>query len=148
MTLNEKIVAELKASMLARDSDRTGALRLIKAAFGYAQIEKKTDLLTDEDAIVVLQKAAKMRRDSIEEFEKGGRAELAAKERAELKVIEEFLPKPLSPEELTELVKAAITETGATSKKDMGLVMKAVQAKAAGRADGRTLSGIVSKLLP
>ena len=148
MTLNEKIVAELKASMMARDADRTGTLRLIKAAFGYAQIEKKTDMLTDEDAIVVLQKAAKMRRDSIEEFEKGGRTELAAKERIELKVIEEFLPKALTLEEMTELVRAAIAETGATSKKDMGLVMKAAQARAAGRADGRTLSGIVGKLLP
>ena len=148
MTLNEKIVAELKASMMARDADRTGTLRLINAAFGYAQIEKKTDMLTDEEAIVVLQKAAKMRRDSIEEFEKGGRTELAAKERIELKVIEEFLPKALTPEEMTELVRAAIAETGATSKKDMGLVMKAAQARAAGRADGRTLSGIVGKLLP
>ena len=148
MTLNEKIVSELKAAMLARDADRTATLRLIKAAIGYAQIEKKTDQLSDEDVTAVLQRAAKMRRDSIDEFEKGGRAELAAKERSELKVIEEFLPKALTPDELTELVRSVIAETGATSKKDMGAVMKAAQAKAAGRADGRTLSGIVGKLLP
>ncbi len=124
MTQIEKINAEIKASMLARDADRTGALRLLKSAVGYLQIEKKVDVLPDADVLAVVQKEAKKRRDSIEEFDRGGRAELAAKERAELKVLEEFLPKQLSPEETEELVKAAITEVGATSKKDMGAVMK------------------------
>jgi len=148
MTQIEKINAEIKASMLARDSDRTGALRLLKSAVGYLQIEKKVDVLPDADVLAVVQKEAKKRRDSIEEFDRGGRAELAAKERAELKVLEEFLPKQLSPEETEELVKAAITEVGATSKKDMGAVMKAAQAKAAGRADGKVMSALVGKLLP
>jgi uncharacterized protein YqeY len=148
MTLVEKINAELKASMLARDADRTGALRMLKSAIGYAQIEKKVEPLPDADALAVVQKEAKKRRDSITEFERGGRAELAAKEAAELKVLEEFLPKQLSPEELETLVKAAIAEAGATSKKDMGAVMKIAQAKAAGRADGKALSGLVNRLLP
>ena len=148
MTQIEKINAELKASMLAKDADRTGALRMLKSAVGYVQIEKKVDVLPDADVLAVVQKEAKKRRDSIEEFDRGGRAELAAKERAELKVLEEFLPKQLSPEETEELVKAAITEVGATSKKDMGAVMKAAQAKAAGRADGKVMSALVGKLLP
>jgi hypothetical protein len=148
MPLVEKINAELKASMLAKDADRTGALRMLKSAIGYAQIEKKVEPLPDADALAVVQKEAKKRRDSIEEFERGGRAELAAKEAAELKVLAEFLPQQLSPEELETLVKAAIAEAGATSKKDMGAVMKVAQAKAAGRADGKALSGLVNRLLP
>jgi uncharacterized protein YqeY len=148
MTQIEKINAELKASMLAKDAERTGALRMLKSAVGYVQIEKKVDVLPDADVLAVVQKEAKKRRDSIEEFDRGGRAELAAKERAELKVLEEFLPKQLSSEETEELVKAAIAEVGATSKKDMGAVMKAAQAKAAGRADGKVMSALVGKLLP
>ncbi len=148
MTQIEKINAELKASMLAKDADRTGALRMLKSAIGYVQIEKKVDVLPDADVLAVVAKEAKKRRDSIEEFDRGGRTELAAKERAELKVLEEFLPKQLSPEETEELVKAAIAEVGATSKKDMGAVMKAAQAKAAGRADGKVMSALVGKLLP
>jgi uncharacterized protein YqeY len=98
--------------------------------------------------MVVVQKEAKKRRDSIEQFEKGGRPELAAHERAELAVLEEFLPAQLDPTELEALVKAAIAEAGATTKKDMGAVMKLATAKAAGRADGKTLSGLVARLLP
>ncbi len=148
MTLTEKISAELKASMMAKDAERTGTLRMLKSAIGYVQIEKKVDALSDADVLVVVQKEAKKRRDSGEEFEKGGRPELAAKERGELKVLEELLPKQLTPDETEALVKAAIAEAGATSKKDMGAVMKIAQAKAAGRIDGRSLSTLVNKLLP
>lgn len=148
MTLQEKLVAELKSSMLAKDADRTGALRMVKSALGYVQIEKKTESLSDTEVIAVLQREAKKRRDAVEEYEKAGRSDLAAKEAAELKVIQEFLPQALSSEELEALVKAAIAETGATSKKEMGLVMKAAQTKAAGRADGKALSAVVGRLLP
>ena len=148
MTLLEKISAELKASMLARDAERTGALRMLKSAVGYTQIEKKTESLSDAEVLAVVQKEAKRRRDSIEEFDKGGRSELADKERAELKVLEAFLPTPLTAEELEALVRAAIAETGATSKKEMGAVMKAAQTRAAGRADGKALSQCVGRLLP
>lgn len=148
MTLQEKLTAELKASMLARDADRTATLRLVKSALGYVQIEKKTEQLPDTEVTAVLQREAKRRRDARDEYEKGGRPELAAKEQAELVIIEEFLPKALSAEELEALVRAVIAETGATGKKDMGLVMKAAQARAAGRADGKLLSGVVGRLLP
>ncbi|MFM7103198.1 MAG: GatB/YqeY domain-containing protein [Verrucomicrobiota bacterium] len=147
MSLQSRLQDALKAAMLARDAERTGALRLLKSAFGYVQIEKKTDELADPEALVVVQREAKKRRDAIEEYERGGRPELAAKERAELRVIEEFLPQPLSPAELEELVKAAIAEAGAVSKKDLGAVMKIATARAAGRADGRGLSAAAGRLL-
>ena len=121
---------------------------MLKSAAGYLQIERKTDKLSDADFVSLVQKEVKKRRDSAEQFEKGGRPELAEKEKKEITVLESFLPKALSPEDLQQLVKATIQEVGATSKKDMGAVMKAAQAKAAGRADGKTLSGLVGKLLP
>jgi len=148
MSFQARITDALKQSMLAKDAERTGTLRLIKAAIGYAQIEKKVDVLADADVLAVVQREAKKRKDAIDEYEKAGRAELAAKEQSELKVIAEFLPQPLSTEEVEALVRAAIAEVGATSKKDMGLVMKAAQAKAAGRADGKALSAVVGRLLP
>src|SRR5436190_7281109 len=148
MAIAEKLSQEIKSAMLAKDADRLQTLRMLKSAMGYAQIEKKTDTLSEPDVVSIVQKEVKKRRDSIEQFEKGGRPELAEKEKKEITILEEFLPKALTPEELEQLVKAAIQETGATSKKDMGPVIKAVQAKAAGRADGKTISGLVGKLLP
>jgi len=148
MSLQDRISQEIKAAMLARDADRLSALRMLKSALGYAQIEKKSDQLPDADVMAIVQKEVKKRRDSVEQFEKGGRPELAEIEKKEITVLETFLPKAMSPEELEQLVKAAIQELGATSKKDMGPVIKAVQARAAGRADGKSISGLVSKLLP
>jgi uncharacterized protein YqeY len=148
MTPLEKLSSEIKAAMLAKDSERLGALRMLKSAVGYAQIERKSDTLSDADFVTVVQKEVKKRRDSVEQFEKGARQDLADKEKREIAVLETFLPQPLSPEELDALVKSVIQETGAKSKKDMGPVVKAVQARAAGRADGKTISGLVGKLLP
>jgi uncharacterized protein YqeY len=148
MTLQQTVNERLKAAMLARQADRTAALRMLKAALGYAQIEKKTADLADADVLAVVQREAKKRRDAIEEFGKGGRDELAAREKAELDVLAEFLPRPLSPEELEALVGDAIAQTGATTRKDMGSVMKAAQALVAGRADGKAISAVVSRLLP
>jgi uncharacterized protein len=148
MTLPERLTQEIKTAMLAKDADRLSTLRLLKSAVGYVQIERKSESLSDADGIAIVQKEVKKRRDAIEQFEKGGRTELAAREKQEITVLESFLPKPLSTAELDELVRAAIQETGATSKKQMGQVIKAVQAKAAGRADGQTISGLVGKLLP
>src|ERR1043166_3366638 len=142
------LAQEIKDAMLARDAERLGALRMLKSAVGYTQIEKKTETLSDADFIAVVQREVKKRRDSIEQFEKGGRPELAEKEKKEIVVLETFLPKALSPDELEQLIKATIQELGATSKTDMGPVIKAVQAKAAGRADGKTISGVVGRLLP
>lgn len=148
MSLQQRITDELKSSMLAKQADRTTTLRALKSAIGYVQIEKKVDSLGDADVMAVIQREAKKRKDSIEEFEKGGRADLAATERAELAVLADFLPKAFSAEEVEALVKEAIAAVGATSKKDMGAVMKAAQAKAAGRADGKALSAVVARLLP
>ncbi len=148
MSLQERLNQEIKSAMLAKDAERLSTLRLLKSALGYYQIERKVDSLPDAEVLAVVQKEAKKRRDSIDQFEKGGRPDLAAKERQELTTLEAFLPQPLSPAELDGLVRAAIQETSATTKKQMGLVIKAVQAKAAGRADGKTISELVGKLLP
>ena len=133
--------------MLAKAADRLSTLRLLKSALGYAQLERKTDELSDADFVAVVQKEVKKRRDAIEQYEKGGRPELADKEKKEIPVLESFLPQPLSPGELEQPVKATIQELGASSKKEMGPVIRAVQAKAAGRADGKTISTVVGKML-
>lgn len=148
MALNERLQQEIKQAMLARDAARLNALRALKSAIGYTQIEKKSDALTDADFMAVVQREVKKRRDASEQFTNAGRAELAATENAEIAVLETFLPQPLSLEELELLVRATMLELGATEKKQMGAVMKAVQAKVAGRADGKTISGVVSRLLP
>ena len=148
MTLQERLQQEIKLAMLAKDADRLGTLRLLKSAMGYAQIEKKSETTSDSDFVALVQKEVKKRRDSIEQFENGGRPELAVKEKQEITVLESFLPQAMSEADLDQLVRATIQELGATSKKDMGPVIKAIQAKAAGRADGKTISGLVGRLLP
>ena len=148
MSLQERVSQELKTAMLAKNADRLSTLRLLKSALGYAQIERKTEQLSDADVLGLVQKESKKRRDAIEQYEKGGRPELAAKEKKEIPVLETFLPQPLSSAELEQLVKAAIQELGAATKKEMGPVIKAVQARAAGRADGKSISAVVGKLLP
>jgi len=148
MTLLERLSQELKAAMLSKDAERLSTLRLLKSAIGYAQIERKTDTLPDAEVIAIIQKEVKKRREAVEQYEKGGRPELASKEKQEISVLESFLPTPLSAEALEQLVRAAIQETGATGKKQMGQVIKAVQAKAAGRAEGKAISELVGKLLP
>ena len=134
--------------MIAKDADRLSTLRLLKSAMGYAQIEKKTETLSDPEVIALIQKEVKKRRDSVEQYRNGGRPELAEKEEKEIVVLEKFLPKALEPAELEAIIKAIIQETGATSKKEMGQIIKAVQAKVAGSADGKSISSMVGKLLP
>src|SRR5437870_1033891 len=148
MSLQARLSSEIKAAMLAKDADRLSTLRLLKSAVGYVQLERKNGDLSDAEFVAVVQKEIKKRRDAIEQFEKGGRLELADKEKKEIPVLETFLPQPLSLAELDQLVKTAIQELGATSKKEMGPVIKAVQAKAAGRADGKSISTVVGRLLP
>lgn len=148
MGLQDRLGQDIKAAMLAKDANRLSALRLLKSAIGYVQIERKTESLSDADFVAVVQKEVKKRRDAIEQFEKGGRPELAAKEKKEITVLETFLPQPLSAGELDLLIKTTIKELGAVNKSHMGAVIKAVQARAAGRADGKTISGLVGKLLP
>ena len=148
MTLLERLAQELKSALLARDAERLSTLRLLKSAVGYAQIERKTDTLPDAEVVAIIHKEVKKRREAVEQYDKGGRPELAAKESREITVLESFLPRPLSSEELEQLVRDAIQETGAVGRKQMGQVIKAVQAKAAGRAEGKVISEQVTKLLP
>ena len=148
MTLQEQLSQDIKAAMLAKDADRLSTLRLLKSAIGYLLIERKVEILADTDFIAMVQKEVKKRRDSIEQYEKGGRPELAAREKQEITVLETFLPKALNPAELEEMVKSAIQESAATSKKQMGAVIKLVQAKVAGRAEGKAISEIAGRLLP
>ena len=148
MTLLERLAQELKSALLARDAERLSTLRLLKSAVGYAQIERKTETLPDAEVVAIIHKEVKKRREAVEQYDKGGRPELAAKESREITVLESFLPRPLSAEELEQLVRDAIQETGAVGRKQMGQVIKAVQAKAAGRADGKVISEQVTKLLP
>jgi len=124
-------------------------LRLLKAALKNAAIEKvgADGELTDADAIAVIRKQVKQRQDSIESFEKGGRADLAEKEKAEIVVLSNYLPQAMSAEELQKIVAESIAEVGATSRAQMGVVMKALQPKVAGRADGKTLSAEVVRQL-
>ena len=149
MTLVERVDSDLKEAMRAKNAIRLGVLRMLKAAIKNAAIEKSgTDgQLNDSEAIQVVRKQAKQRQDSIESFEKGGRTELAAKEKEELSILNSYLPQAMSADELAKVVRETIAETGATSKAQMGAVMKALQDKVAGRADGRTLSTEVQKQL-
>jgi uncharacterized protein YqeY len=142
--LTEKLAADLKQAMLAKDAPRTSTLRMLKTAIEYHKIEKKQENITDADVATVIKKQIKQRQDSIEGFEKGGRADLANKEKAELTILKSYLPEEISPTQLEEIIRATIAEVGATSKADMGKVMKAVQAKTAGRADNRLVSQLVS----
>jgi len=146
-TLFDKIQADLKQAMLSKDGLRTSVLRLLVSAVRYYQVEKSLPALADEDVIQVLKRQAKQRRDSIESFATANRTDLAEKERQELTILENYLPKQLSEAEITTLVKAAIAETGVTSKAQTGLVMKSVMPKLQGRADGKLVNQIVMKLL-
>jgi len=147
MSLNQKIVADLTASMKAQDTPRTSTLRMVKAAMMNRQIEKGSEL-DDEDMSKLLRSLVKQRRDSVEQYEKAARQDLADKEKAEIAIIEAYLPQSASQEEIERAVAAAIQETGAASLKDMGKVMKATQSQLAGKnADGRVVSEIVKAKL-
>lgn len=149
MDFQERIDSDIKEAMKAKQATRLGVLRMLKSALKNAAIEQGgAEVRLDEaSAQAVLRKEAKKRQDSIEGFLRGGRQDLAEKEQAELGVLGEYLPKPLSIGELEALVSGVIAELGATSKAQMGQVMKAASERAAGRADGRALSAMVSSKL-
>ena len=149
MTLTQRIDSDLKDAMRAKDANKLGFLRMLKSALKYAAIEKSgpEGELDDAEATQVIRKQVKQRQDSIESFEKGGRAELAEKEQGEVEILNQYLPAAMNPDELARLVRETITEVGATSKAQMGAVMKALGPKVAGRADGKTLSQEVQKQL-
>lgn len=147
MSLKQQIISDLTASMKAQDSARTSTLRMVKAGIVNREIEKGSEL-NDDELAKLLRSMVKQRKDSVEQFEKGGRPELAAKEQAEIEVIETYLPQAASQDEIEQAVAAAIAETGAASLKDMGKVMKAAQAALAGKnADSRAVSESVKAKL-
>ena len=147
MSLKEQIFGDMTAAMKAKDAARTSTLRMLKSAIGYREIEKG-GALDDEELSKLLRSQVKQRRDSVEQYQKAGRQELVEKETAEITVIEGYLPQAASPEEIEQAVAAAIAETGATSMKEMGAVMKATMVLLAGKnPDGRTVSETVKKKL-
>lgn len=149
MTLIQQVDGDLKDAMRQKSITKLGVLRMLKSALNYAAIDKSRaeGALNDSEALQVVRKQVKQRQDSIESFEKGGRGELAAKEKEELSILQSYLPQAMSPEELVKVVRETIGELGVTSRAQMGAVMKTLQAKVAGRADGKTLSAEVQKQL-
>ena len=149
MTLQQRVDSDLKEAMRAKNATKLNVLRMLKSALKYAAIAKSDAEaeLSDTEAVQVIRKQAKQRQDSIESFEKGGRAELAEKEKEELTILNTYLPQGMTSDELAKVVRETIAEVGATSKAQMGAVMKALQAKVGGRADGKTLSSEVQKQL-
>ena len=146
MTLQQRVDSDLKEAMRAKDVTKLAVLRMLKSALKYAAIAKSgaEAELSDAEAVQVIRKQAKQRQDSIESFEKGGRAELTDKEKQELAILNTYLPQGMSPDELAKVVRETIAEIGATSKAQMGAVMKALQVKVGGRADGKMLSAEVA----
>jgi uncharacterized protein YqeY len=148
-TFAETVMSDLKDAMKAKDTVALTTLRALKTALTNAAIESgnKDNVVEEADAIAIVRKQIKQRQDAIEQFEKADRPELAEAEKAEIVVLEKYLPAALSAEEIAAIVAEAIAETGASSRADMGKVMGLVQAKAEGRADGKTLSQEVMKHL-
>ena len=147
MSLRDRLTEDLKLAMKARDQLRMDVIRMIKAAVLNKEVEMKKDLDYAEMSRIMTT-MIKQRKESVEQFEKGQRAELAAKERQEISIIEAYLPKAISPDELDRTVDAVIRESGATSAKDMGAVMKAVMARLAGQpVDGKHVSDLVRSKL-
>jgi len=147
MSLKEKIIGDMTAAMKAKDAARTSTLRMVKAAITNRE-KDGGDALTDEDVLKLLRSQVKQRRDSVEQYQKAGRQELVDKEQAEIAIIEAYLPQAASTEEIEQAVNDAVAQTGASSMKDMGAVMKAAFANLAGKnADGRAVSEAVKKRL-
>ncbi|MEN8693229.1 MAG: GatB/YqeY domain-containing protein [Akkermansiaceae bacterium] len=148
-TFAEQVMSDLKDAMRAKDTVALTTLRALKTALTNAAIESgnKDNVVEKAAALAIVRKQIKQRQDSIEQFEGAGRPELAENEQAEVAILEKYLPAALSAEEVSQIVSDAVAETGATSRADMGKVMKIVQEKVAGRADGKTLSQEVMKHL-
>jgi uncharacterized protein YqeY len=146
VTLKERITEDMKSAMRASDKERLSTIRMVQAAIKQREVDERITL-DDAQVIAVLEKMVKQRRESIVQFEAGGRADLADKEKAEIVVLSAYLPEQLTEAEIDALIQAAIAETGAASMKDMGKVMGAVKAKAAGRADMGAVSARIKAAL-
>lgn len=147
MKLTEQIRADLTASMKAREAEKLSTLRMLQSALKYQQIEAGHEL-SDDEALVIIRKAVKQRLDSIDQYTKGNRPELAAKEQSEMEILKAYLPPELTDDELERGIQEIIASTGAASKKDIGKVMKEATARYKGRAEGKKIQEIASRLLP
>ena len=146
MSLKDRLMQDMKEAMKARDQLRLSTLRLLISEIKNKEIDSKGEL-KDEDILSIIQKAVKQRQDSIAQYEKGGRQDLADKEKAELEILKAYLPEELSQEEILKIIDEAIAATGASSPKEMGKVMKEVMPKVKGRADGKLVNELVRKRL-
>ncbi len=146
MALKDQLMADMKEAMKAHDKDRLAVIRMVRGAVRQQEIDGKKEL-EDSDVIAVISKEVKMRRDSIEEFNKGGRQDLVEKTQAEIDILMPYLPAQLSEDEVRELVKAAVEATGAKTQKDMGKVMGKLMPKVKGCADGKMVNNIVRSML-
>lgn len=147
MTLKQRLDQDLKEAMKAGDKLRLNVIRMLKSAVKYKEVEPGAKELDDTGVRQVIASLVKQRRDSVEQYRKGGREDLAASEEAEIAILQSYLPAQLTPEELAALVDAAVARTGAKGPKDMGAVMKALQPEVSGRAEGRAVSEAVKKKL-
>jgi uncharacterized protein YqeY len=147
MGMKETILADLKTAMKNQDAAKLSAIRMLQSAIKNKEIELRPNAIADQDIMAVIKKMCNQHKDSIEQFTTANRLDLVENEKAQLKILEAYLPKQMSREEIEKLVSAVITETNASSAKDMGTVMKAVLAKAAGLADGKVVSELVKSKL-
>ncbi len=143
MSLEERINKDYIQAMKDRATERSGALNYLRAMIKQVKVDRRLDAASDDDVVAVIKKQIKQRQDSIEQFEKGGRPELAAKERAEMEIMKVYLPQEMSADEIGAAIDAVIRETGAASMKDMGNVMKLVRERTGARADGKLVSELV-----
>ena len=146
MNLQEKIDGDIKSALKSGAKDKVSALRMLSAALKNKQIDKRRPL-TDDEVVETVRSLIKQRRDSIEQFTKGGRQDLVDKETAEVAILEVYLPQQMSREEIEAVVRSTVTETGAQGAKDMGKVMKALMPKIGGKADGKIVSELVKAAL-
>ena len=146
MSLKEQLTADMKDAMKNKEKERLAVIRMVRGAIRQQEIDGQKEL-GDEDVVAVISKEVKMRRDSIEEFKKGAREDLVEKTQAEIDVLLPYLPAQLSEDEVRELVKAAVEQTGAATPKDMGKVMGVLMPKVKGRADGKMVNTIVKSFL-
>ncbi|MGE5279608.1 MAG: GatB/YqeY domain-containing protein [Deltaproteobacteria bacterium] len=147
MSLEEKIAADFKEAMKARDAARTQALSFLRSQIQYAAIDKRGEKMQDGDVLTVIKKLIKQRRDGLAQFEKGGRMDLVEKEKSELALLEGYLPAALPEAEVARILDEVVAATGAASMKDMGRVMKEVMARTGGAVDAASLSALVKKRL-
>lgn len=147
MSLRDKILEDIKAAMKSKEADRLSAIRFLQAAIKNREIELRPNTITEPDVVGVIKKMAKQRKDSIAEYEKAGRNDLADKEKFELKVLEEYLPQQMGQEQVAAIVNEVVASLGATSAKQMGAVIKEVMARTQGQADGKMISELVKSKL-